>query len=58
MISGQLGTAQLGLSQLGNYTTDPISSGSAPVSVKVVDSTQLNFLTLPDYFQMMGIKTE
>lgn len=55
MISAQLGTAQLGLAQLGSYSQLLLPDSSpSPVAVNI-STTTINFLTLPDYFKMMGI---
>jgi hypothetical protein len=60
MISGQLGSGQLGMDQLGDYEFAPISSGppppSGPAARIYVNTESLNYLALPDYFKMMGIK--
>lgn len=55
MISGALGTAQLGAAQLGAYEFLPGSPAapSAPV-VAIIDQASLNILILPNYYEMMG----
>lgn len=54
MISGALGTAQLGLAQLGAYEFLP-GNGTAPARViSIIDQASLNILVLPNYYEMMG----
>lgn len=55
MISGQLGTAQLGLTQLGEFS-EAASGGIAPPSgpSTVVNSQALAFVVLPNYYELMG----
>jgi hypothetical protein len=57
MIAGQLGLAQLGLAQLGSFRQlDTPATGPAPVvTIGLYDTSNLNYVTLPDYFRMMGI---
>jgi hypothetical protein len=57
MLSGQLGTAQLGAAQLGAYSMLDTPGGTPPPAPSVIyyDTSTLNYITLPDYFRMLGI---
>lgn len=54
MIAAQLGTAQLGLDQLGAFELLE-SSSSAPYALSRVDVLSLGYLPLPNFLQMMGL---
>jgi hypothetical protein len=59
MISGQLGSSQLGLAQLGSYDQLLMPNSVPPTpgpSVVYIDGSTLNYIVLPDYFKMMGIE--
>jgi hypothetical protein len=57
MISGALGTAQLGLAELGTYeqlesaSGPPVPSGNS----KIINPNTLDVVVLPNVYQMMGI---
>jgi hypothetical protein len=58
VISGQLGTTQLGLAQLGAYSQLDTPTSTPPasvVTVGIIDAKNLNYIVIPDYFKMMGI---
>ena len=57
MISGALGTAQLGFAQLGAYEMLDTPASIPPVTPGTVvnlDPNTLNILVLPNVYQMMG----
>lgn len=54
MISGALGTAQLGLAQLAAYEFLPASGAAPERVVSIIDYAGLNILILPNYYEMMG----
>ena len=57
MISGSLGTAQLGLAQLGAYQlldTPASTPPSGPGSVVNIEPSTLEILVLPNVYEMMG----
>lgn len=53
LISTQLGTAQLGLAQLGQYLKLDSPSPSPAPGMIVIDATQLDIQVLPNFYEMM-----
>jgi len=58
MISGQLGIAQLGLAQLGNYELLDIGVSSGSVVRGIYNTSNLNYIVLPDFFKLLGYTSE
>jgi hypothetical protein len=59
MISGQLGTAQLGLAQLGGYNQllTPGSTPPAPPTAITINAQSIGFIILPDALKLLGYVT-
>jgi hypothetical protein len=59
VISGQLGTAQMGLAQLGNYNQLLTPGSIPPVTPAItanIDSMALEYVIIPDFYSMMGLR--